>query len=128
MVSGVDEISTSVTVANDGNWRYTPPQSLSVGDYLLRISYVNDNDDTQSLERNFSIAASSGTGGNVPSYTASTSATKATPTPTVAPRKSMPSTASGTPESGFELPTIMLLLLGFGLTITGLGWKKRLAN
>lgn len=123
-ITGQENLSTSTTVNTLGAWTYTPPRVLSEGSYSLEINYVDDNDENQSIERNFIIGAASGTGGTTEADEASVSARIATPRPTIAPRRAMPSTASGTPESGFELPTIMLLLLGLGLAITGFGWKK----
>lgn len=127
MISGTDVVNTSTTVNSAGQWSYTPVRALTSGNYTIKLSYVDTYGETQNLERNFIIAAS-GTGGTTPAYTATTSAQTATPSPiaTLAPRKSMPSTASGTPTSGFELPTFILLLLGFGLVFTGAGWKKSL--
>lgn len=125
MISGADVVNTSTTVNSSGQWKYTPIKPLKSGNYTIKLSYVDSYGENQNLERNF-IIASSGTGGTTPAYTATTSAKSATPTPlaTIAPRKSMPSTASGTPVSGFEIPTLTLLLMGFGLTFVGIGWKK----
>lgn len=120
-------IRTSVTIDSSGRWAYTPTTNLEdANDYVLGLSYTDSNNELQTRERRFSIAAG-GAGGTTPAYTATGSGTLATtPTPraTLAPRRSMPSTESGTPQSGMELPTIMILLLGLGLSITGLGWKR----
>jgi hypothetical protein len=129
-VSGPDTINTTTTVDSSGRWSYTPTRKLQAGKvYVLGISFVDDGGEEINLERSFKIAATAGTGGTTPAYTATTSASPiATARATVAPRRSMPSTASGTPVSGFDLPTLTLVLLGLGLVITGWSWKKRLAN
>jgi Big-like domain-containing protein len=127
-ISGEQEINSSTTIDSQGEWTFTPSTALNPGYYELSIAYVDDYDETQTMTRNFVIAAAA-TGGTNPAFTATGSAEAsptATPTSTPVARKSMPSTSSGVPTSGVEIPTAMLLLFGLGFIATGYGWKKNL--
>ena len=62
--------------------------------------------------------------GDRPAYVSTPSATPTSkskkPTPTIAPKKSVPATSSGIPKSGGLTPTVVIFMIGLTLVITGL--------
>jgi len=130
-------IETTQTVDDDGNWSFSPLTELTEGNHTIEIDYVNTYGENESITRDFIItSATGGLEDTLPAIESTPSATiKPTPKPTLLPtpapkiatnssRASMPSTQSGVPEPGVNLPTSALLLLGLGLIISGYSWKK----
>lgn len=123
--------STNVTIGKSGTVDWTPPKGLAPGEHTVTLTYLDDAGVTQTITKTFTVAADTTTGGiggaNLPQYTATPSAT-VTPTevPTVSPRTSMPSTASGMPESGVLTPTLVLFTLGIALFMGGLFWQVKI--
>jgi hypothetical protein len=117
----------------DGAWVWTPPNPLTPGEHTLTVTYTDENGKVHTLTRSF-VVASSDTG-NLPSYTATPSATLtptssptaattpkptsiSTPTPII--RSSLPATDSGIPTAGNSTPTLMLLFVGLVIVTLGL--------
>lgn len=131
-------INGSTNVDDDGSWNWSPPQDLTPGEHTITVTDENNN----IISRKFVVlAAESGT-----SFSASSSSSIVTPTatptktvsitptpttkPTSAPTATpipvvKPSTSSGVPRSGGDLPTIMLLSLAFvSLVFATVYYKK----
>jgi len=124
----LDGITTSITVAANNTWNYSPLQNLSPGSHKLTLTYQN-----QTITRNFSVIKTS----DYLSFSATPSATLiptqnilptiiSTPTPspklTLVPtiRTAKPSTTSTLYESGNSFPTyfiIILSILFFGVSL-----------
>ncbi|MBI4059038.1 hypothetical protein HY404_02230 [Candidatus Microgenomates bacterium] len=126
-------ITGTATVAANGTWTWTPPQTLTTGSHILIATLTDSKGQKQTTSRNFSVLAKAA---NLPAFTATGSAqaspgpTGASPSatprvtaspsasprasiiPTVAPRISMPSTESGVPVSGDLTNTIAVFILG----------------
>jgi hypothetical protein len=118
-------ISGSVKVKADGTWSFTPPKHISPGKQSVTITTVDTAGKTVAITHAFEVLKS-GTqvlGDATPSGTLTISPTptifstiSGTPTPTTPV-----STLSGEelPTSGNELPTILLLVIGMGLLLSG---------
>lgn len=112
-----------VTTNKDGTWNWSVPNNLSPGEHTITVSTKNDLGVLESVTRKFIVlAAESDT-----SFTASSSSTKTTPTPTAKittspiPTKTIvpttavtkiekPSTSSGVPQTGAIFPTFMIII------------------
>jgi hypothetical protein len=119
----------SIQVAADGTWNYTPKIILSPGKQSVTITGIDSNGKTVAITHMFNIFKS-GTqvlGDATPSATLAPSETLA-PTPistidtqvvteTISPENPVEGTPP--PVSGNELPTLILLLVGFGLLAGG---------
>lgn len=112
----------SVQVASNGIWTYTPKQNLAPGKQSVTISSVDTKGKAVAVTHMFSVFKS-GTqvlGDATPSATLTPGDT-ITSTPIVDETPTPDSTLAGTPPpiSGNELPTLILLILGFGLIAGG---------
>lgn len=116
-IGSVQTITGTAVVDSKGNWKYSPNQDLAVGSHSLEVKYLNSDGINKSVKRNFVIAASSRTGATTPAF-------EATPSATTRPRVSMPSTRSGVPITGSDLPTTFLLIIGIIFISSGFIWKK----
>lgn len=116
-------LSASVTVGEDGIWRYTPSHVLSEGKQSVTISTRDKNDKPVAMTHTFEVLKS-GTqvlGDATPSATL-------IPTPTLEITPTLESTPSPTatlagqplPTSGNETPTFILIALGLGLFVSGM--------
>lgn len=114
-INSEETYTGSVTIDEDGNWEFTPPQGLTPGEHSVAINYIDTNGEEQSLTRNFVIAAAGST--DVPAITATPSGEIATD----AGRTKMPATDSGIPKPGTFEVTLIMLLTGLGLVVGG--WK-----
>ncbi len=116
--------SGTATASATNNWSWSPKIKLSLGKHSIAVSFKDDKGINQSFSRGFTILAA-GVGG-LPAFSSTPSATPTelagTPTPTVV----MPATTSGMPKSGVLTPTYTLLILGIGLFILGIVWRRRL--
>ncbi len=115
--------TASLTIGKDGIVNWTPPKGLAPGDHTVTLQYTDDAGVLQTITKKFTVyaAESPGIGDALPSFSATPSASPTVsrrPTPTI--RTSMPSTASGVPESGILTPTLALFTLGLALFIGGL--------
>lgn len=127
LVESENIFSQQIKVNNDGSWSWTPPENLSPGEHKATISYIDDEGNQQIVQRNFIIAGSSSllpevygtpSGGLV--IPTPTPTPFPTPTPTVTPSAIIPPAPNGVPQSGFSLPTVLLLTLGTLLVILSL--------
>lgn len=122
-----------------GNWTWTPPINLESGDHTITVSYTDESGILHKMTRHFSVNSSdlNALDFNTPGYSATPSASatpRPTPTPTPTPKPSiMPSptprttvaTESANVVAGTTTPTLMLLLFGTFITITGLVTLRR---
>ncbi|MBI3290094.1 fibronectin type III domain-containing protein [Candidatus Microgenomates bacterium] len=112
-----ETVTDKVTVPKNGAWTWIAPTALT-GSHKITASYKDSAGKTQSVTRNFTIAAAVG----APAFTASGSATTASPSatakakasasPKATARVSMPSTESGVPVSGDLTITFIVFILG----------------
>ncbi len=113
----------SIQVSPDGTWSYTPKKTLSPGKQSVTISSVDSSGKAVAITHMFTILKS-GTqvlGDATPSATLSPPEVTETQAPIITDTIDPESTLAGTPPpiSGNELPTVILLLLGFGLLAGG---------
>lgn len=116
------------TASATNNWSWSPAIKLSLGKHSIALSFKDDKGTNQSFGRGFTILAA-GTVGGLPAFTSTPSATPteiaiASPTPI----ESMPATSGGLPTSGVLTPTYTLLILGIGLFVSGIIWRRRLLS
>lgn len=117
----------SVEIGTDGNWKWSPPSQLQEGEGSITISYLDDNQTEQIIERGFVISSSAAVDGN-PAFEATpssqiTSSPSPSPSPSLAasptPREVIPSTESGVPVTGvFEL-TLLTGVVGIVIMVVG---------
>jgi hypothetical protein len=131
-------INGTASVNDDGSWNWSPNQDLAPGEHTITVTDENNNIITRKFtvlaaESNTSFTASSSASITTPSPTPTKSVTPTlTPTvkPTTAPTSTpipivKPSTSSGVPRTGDNLPTVMLLSIAFAsLTFAVLYYKK----
>src|SRR3989344_515252 len=116
IVGITNPVSDTFLVGEDGVWRYTPPKPLAEGKQSVTITTSDAKNKTVAITNLFEVLKS-GTqvlGDATPSASL-------TPEPTVAGEPAPTATLAGDPlpESGFPLPLIILLILGFGLITSG---------
>ncbi|MBI5620719.1 hypothetical protein HY949_03000 [Candidatus Gottesmanbacteria bacterium] len=121
-------VSGTTTVGGDGIWRYTPTKPLGNGKQSVTATTTDARGKSVALTHTFTVLKS-GTqvlGDATPSATLTL-----TPTPT-ATQSATPSAAptpqlegEPVPTSGTSLPTILILLLGFGLFSSGFVLLRR---
>lgn len=143
IVESEQEISGKTDVNNQGEWRWTPPETLTPGEHKITVSFVDSNGFIKKVSRSFTVLAVGES--NLPSFTATPSGEIITPTPTVTPsiavkitptvnptqtpipptpttsgRATVPS--GNPPSSGTGLPTWLFLAGGVIATILGLSF------
>lgn len=115
VIHSTTQITQTVTADENGDWSYSVPAGLEPGTHTITITALV-NGVKKTVQKSFVVEAA-GTS-NAPARVATPSAViKPTPKPT--PRVAYPSTESGTPQSGNLTPTLLLLILGSGLVLTG---------
>ena len=114
-------INDEVNVNPNGDWNWAPTKNLTPGEHTITVT----DDKNNLITRKFIVMAAES---SQPSFSASESALKVTPTTTPIPTKiaspiptkkitptnipaTLPSTASGIPQSGTTLPTFFILIL-----------------
>jgi hypothetical protein len=108
----LDSISGTATSDSSGNWHWSPFVNLKIGDHTISVTLKKE-----TVIRKFKVATQSIQSNNL-SFSATPSAVIITPIPTVKPtiiptvRAARPSTVSGVPKTGFNLPTVLSLMLG----------------
>jgi len=117
------ELQTDIiTVANSGNWTWSPPEGLEEGTHTLTLKWNDTNGILRTLTRNFIVSASES-----PAFVSTPSATpKLTSTPSATPKAT--ASASATPQqpvSGNLTQTLLLFMMGivtisFGFIL----WKQ----
>lgn len=108
--------SDTTTVGTDGLWSYTPKKPLGIGKQSVTITSTDTKDKSTAITHLFQILKS----GTQVLGEATPSATL-TLTPTLVASPSPTSTLSGQPipTTGSLLPTLIVLILGFGLVASG---------
>ncbi len=112
--------STTATVAASGAWSWSPPIKLSLGSHTIKLQFKENNIDSE-FSRGFVIVAA-GTGG-LPAFTATPSAT---PTATATGTPTPTATSGGLPVVGILTPTYALFIVGIGLFVAGVVWKRKI--
>jgi len=112
-------IDDEVNVDSSGDWNWSPSKNLTPGEHTITVTDEKNN----IISRKFIVLAAESSS---PSFTASISGQKISPTLTLTPTKkltptptkkitptdtpvSLPSTASGIPQSGTTFPTFLIL-------------------
>jgi hypothetical protein len=120
----VNPQSGSTKVKSDGTWSYTPAKPLPPGKQSVTITSVDSAGKTIAVTHEFEIFKS---GTQVLGDATASGTLTLTPTPTRISSQS--ASISATPEStlagepiptsGYELPTILLIVMGLGLLVSG---------
>ena len=116
--------TATATVAASGAWSWSAPIKLSLGSHTIKLQF-KENNAAAEFSRGFVIVAA-GTGG-LPAFTATPSATPTATgagTPTLTPTPT--ATSGGLPVVGILTPTYALFILGIGLFVAGIVWRRRL--
>jgi hypothetical protein len=131
-------INGATSVDSDGSWNWSPSQDLAPGEHTITVTDENNNIITRKFtvlaaESNTSFSASSSASVVTPTATPTKTIT-VNPTPTIKPTLAptatpipvvKPSTSSGVPRTGDNLPTVMLLSFAFvSLAFTIIYYKK----
>jgi hypothetical protein len=118
-VNSEETYTGTVTINEDGEWEFSPPEGLEPGDHQVTVTYIDSEGVEQVLTRNFVIAAAGES--DEPAITATPSGSVSTDSG----RTSMPSTDSGVPDPGSGEVTLLMLLMGVGLLLGGIRIKNR---
>lgn len=119
-VHSSEVINGQTTSDEDGTWEWSVPDNLSPGEHTITVTAKNEETGIiETITRKFIVLAAE----NDTNFTASSSATtptvtptiKVTPTPTTTPTSSVtkiekPSTSSGVPQTGVTLPTFTIII------------------
>lgn len=93
-----EEIASEAEIDQKGRWSWSPDSSLSPGEHQITVSYTDQDGFLQKVTRSFTILAIGES--DLPSFTATPSGQKTTPTPKVSPTpttKLSPTPSSTTP-------------------------------
>jgi len=137
-IQSEEKITAEAEVDQNGRWQWSSSQPLSPGEHTITVSFVDKDGFIKKVSRNFIVLAAGES--NLPSFTATPSGEKATPTPkpttklTATPTPSITNIQkisptdkpvrttipSGTPpKSGTSLPT--WIFFGGGVTVIIVG-------
>lgn len=106
-------ITATVTADSLGNWDFTPPEGLSLGEHTITITDTQGN----TVTRTFIVQSASA---SMPSFESTPSATPTLPTPTIYyGRTSQPATPSGVPAAGVLTPTLIIFIMSILSLISG---------
>jgi hypothetical protein len=126
-VESINPITGETEVDSNGKWSFPATSNLDDGKHTITLKWTDTGGIVQTLKRSFVVNAAAGQPAFVstPSATPTSKSKKPTPTvskikPTVPPKKSMPSTASGTPKSGNLTPSLVVFMVGLGLIAIGI--------
>ena len=112
------------TASATGNWAWSPPDSIEVGNHTLTIQYTDALGVLQTLSRSFVVLAAGDMSG-LPAFTSTPSGTPtATPSGTITPTLTLTPTTAPIPDAGVLTPTTTLLIVGLGLFFSGIIWRK----
>lgn len=131
--------SATVVSANDGTWKWSPPNNLEPGEHKVTVKLRDSSGILRTITRTFVVQASEG-----PAFESTPSATPrqtTTPTPTtesqVSPTPAVTerpvevatSTPRPTPETGNLTPTLGLFIMGIGILLSSVYiWRKEYAE
>lgn len=122
-VNSPTSITNTIQTDSNGEFSYSVPKKLPPGEHTITISTLI-NGVAKQVQRKFIVLAAGES--QIPAFTATPSATlRPSPSPTIKPRITMPATESGVPTSGNLTPTLVLLILGSALTISGVVTYKK---
>lgn len=118
-LSGQKVVTDKVRLDASGNWSWSPAIALAIGKQKIVITYTDNNDQTKTIERGFSISNATVT--SEPAFVASESANtnNATVSATPSPRVTIPATESGVPVTGAIAPTLLTGAIGFVIMVAG---------
>lgn len=123
-------IDSTVTVDEDGNWKFTPDSDLDPGEHKITISYSDEENGLANISRNFVILAAGES--DLPAITATPSGDLASPSPSPSPqispspqasesaRVTQPVSEGQMPVTGTSLPTVILFIAGMVFLFLGL--------
>lgn len=126
-------LNDEIKVDSDGDWNWSPTQNLTPGEHTITVT----DDKNNLITRKFIVLAAES---SQPSFSASESALLVTPTLTptkvitpvptkkITPTNipvTLPSTASGIPQSGTVFPTFFILLISFVSLYFGFIYYKK---
>lgn len=130
-----DQIITAQTQTDSsGTWKWSPSTPLTPGEHTITVSYTDKNGLLKTVSRTFSVLAAEES--NLPSFTATPSGEKISPTPspfsrpsptptliptlTTEPETSPTVTESASaPQTGIDFPTKILIGAGVGTFLLG---------
>lgn len=120
-IESTNPISGETKVDAGGKWSFPATVNLNDGNHTIALKWTDANGIVQTLKRSFVVnAATVGRPAYVSTPSAAPTSKSKKPTPTIAPKKSVPATASGIPKSGGLTETIIMFMIGLTLVITGL--------
>jgi hypothetical protein len=108
----------SVTVDEEGEWEFTPPEGLEPGEHIITVTYIDTEGLEQALTRNFVVAAAGES--DEPAITATPSGETDDTS-----RTELPATDAGVPEPGTGEITLLMWLTGLGLLVGGVRLKNK---
>lgn len=136
-----------VTANSDGSWNWSPSSDLTPGEHTITVT-TTENGVLKTISKKFVVLAAD----NNTAFSASSSATKVTPTPTSLPtttptlsptlvptkiptitlnptatssRTTRPSTSSGVPVTGNFIPTLLLIIISTVLFFSSILFFKK---
>lgn len=109
-------VSGSTKVNSDGTWNFTPPKPLSAGKQSVTITTIDASGKTVAITHAFEVLKS---GTQVLGNATPSGSLVSTPTATPIEVPESTLSAEEIPTSGYELPTIILVVLGMGLLLSG---------
>jgi len=117
-INSEDTYTGSITIDEEGDWEFTPPEGLESGEHMITITYIDTEGSEQTLTRSFVVAAAGESA--EPAITATPSGEA-----TDSGRTELPATDAGVPEPGTGEITLLMLLTGLGLLVGGMRLKNR---
>ncbi|MBI2309723.1 fibronectin type III domain-containing protein [Candidatus Collierbacteria bacterium] len=120
VIESANTITGEIKVDGSGKWSFPATANLEDGNHTITLKWTDANGIVQVLKRSFVVNAASGRPAYVSTPSATPTSKSKTPTPTIPPNKSVPSTSSGIPKSGGLTQTVIIFMIGLTLVVTGL--------
>jgi hypothetical protein len=123
-LQGPKTINGSTTINSQGNWSWAVPQTLSVGNYTITLSWKDENKQTKTSTSSFSISKPQAAASNVATGSATSTAVGS---PSIATSTATPSpttTAVSNLTPGSLTPGILLFIMGIVSIIVGIVFPK----
>lgn len=120
MIESSNPITGETEVDSSGKWSFPATANLKDGNHSITLKWTDANGIVRGLKRSFVVNAASGRPAYVSTPSATPTSKSKSPAPTVPPKKSVPSTSSGTPKSGGLTETVIMFMIGLTLVATGL--------
>lgn len=99
LVESSNEITSETSIDPKGNWSWSPKTPLLPGEHTITVSYVDKQGFVEKVSHSFTVLATGES--DLPSYTATPSGKRATPTPSSLPSPTQKPSPSPTP-----IPTV----------------------